>query len=123
MNMDARNEHSMIKVSIEVKNEDSTFTVAACAKSIESAVNSVKGLYSADEARVLFPVEPESFFVNGGPEIVHRDPEKTEDRNPAPPESPVEPGESFSGAKARTPRLPNHRSGATTLPVFTGAGL
>lgn len=73
--VDTRTESStMVRVSVEVESEGSTFTVAARAKSIEGAVDLVKTLYSTDRARVVFPLDPESFFVEDGAESVHDEP-------------------------------------------------
>lgn len=58
--------HPMIKISVEVEREGSTFTVPVRAKSIEYALNAVKGVYSTNEARVRFPLDPDSFFVADG---------------------------------------------------------
>lgn len=63
-------DHRMIRVSVKVENGSASFTVAVQARSIERALNAVKGVYSTTEAKVLFPLDPESFFVMDGVETV-----------------------------------------------------
>lgn len=70
---DTGKEQRMIRVSVEVENGNSNFTVTVQAKSIERALNAVRGVYSTTEAKVLFPLDPESFFVEGGVETVGRE--------------------------------------------------
>ena len=53
----------MVKVSIEVKNGVARIIVGVQASSIQSALNLVKGFYSASDVKVLFPIDPEGFFV------------------------------------------------------------
>ncbi|GEM_PF-1278770 len=91
MTVAAKNNRPMTNISVEVKDEGSTFTVEARAKSIERAINAVKNLYSTNNATVVFPVEPDSFFVEGGAESIRREPGR---------KRPIEPGEgvSFEGA-------------------------
>jgi hypothetical protein len=52
----------MVRVSIEVSGS-AHFDVAIQAESIQRAVDLVKGFYSASDVKVVFPIEPESFFV------------------------------------------------------------
>jgi hypothetical protein len=54
---------SVVKVSVEVRNGAARFRVGVQASSIQSALNLVKGLYSASDVKVVFPIDPESFFV------------------------------------------------------------
>lgn len=62
----------MIKVAIEAEKDGATFTVAAHARTIEKALETVKTVYSADEAKVIFPLEPENFFVERGARAILR---------------------------------------------------
>ena len=54
---------SVVKVSVEVRNGAARFRVGVQASSIQNALNLVKGLYSAKDVKVVFPIDPESFFV------------------------------------------------------------
>ena len=56
----------MIKISIEVKSGTARFNVAAQAESIEEALEIAKGYNSGKECKVVFPIDPEVFFVNDG---------------------------------------------------------
>ena len=63
----------MVKVSIEVRSEDTPFSVMVRAESIERAVSLVAGLHPDRDYRVKFPIDPEGFFVKdpaAQPEIV-----------------------------------------------------
>ena len=53
----------MVRVSIEVRGGGARFKVGTQASSIQRAASLVKGLYSASDVRVIFPIDPESFFV------------------------------------------------------------
>lgn len=53
----------MVKVSIEVRSGTARFTVAVKAQSIHHALNLVAARYPSSIARVKFPINPESFFV------------------------------------------------------------
>ena len=53
----------MIKVSVEVRNGATHFRVGIQALSINRAINLVKAFYSACDVRVIFPIDPEGFFV------------------------------------------------------------
>jgi hypothetical protein len=53
----------VVRVSIEVCSGAARFRVGIQASSIQRAVSLVKGLYSASDVRVLFPIDPEAFFV------------------------------------------------------------
>jgi hypothetical protein len=53
----------MVKVSIEVRSGASRFRVGIQASSIRRAVSLVKGSYSSSDVRVIFPIDPEGFFV------------------------------------------------------------
>ena len=54
---------SVVRVSVEVRNGAARFRVGVQASSIQSALNLVKGFYSASDVKVLFPIDPEGFFV------------------------------------------------------------
>jgi hypothetical protein len=53
----------VVRVSIEVRSGAARFRVGVQASSIQRAVNVVKGLYSASDVRVIFPIDPEGFFI------------------------------------------------------------
>jgi hypothetical protein len=53
----------VVKVSIEVGNGAARFRVGVQALSIHRAINLVKGFHSANDVKVVFPIDPESFFV------------------------------------------------------------
>ena len=53
----------MVKVSIEVRSGVARFRVGIQAFSIQRAVWLVQSLYSASDVRVIFPINPEGFFV------------------------------------------------------------
>ena len=53
----------MVKVSIEVYSGTARFAVAIKAPSIQQALSIVAARYPSNAARVKFPINPESFFV------------------------------------------------------------
>ena len=53
----------MIKISIEVKSSSARFKVAAQAESIEEALEMARRYNSGKECKVVFPIDPEGFFV------------------------------------------------------------
>ena len=53
----------MVRVSVEVRNGAAHFRVGVQASSIKRAINLVKAFYSACDVRVIFPIDPEGFFV------------------------------------------------------------
>ena len=53
----------MVKVSVEVSSRDAHFGVTLCAQSIERAVNVATARYPGSEVRVVFPIEPDTFFT------------------------------------------------------------
>jgi hypothetical protein len=55
----------MIRVSVEVCSGVARFRAAVWAKSIEHALSLVRARYPGGEATVIFPIEPEAFFVDG----------------------------------------------------------
>ena len=56
----------MIKISIEVRSSAARFKVALLAESIEEALEMAKRYHPAKECKVVFPIDPEIFFVNDG---------------------------------------------------------
>ena len=55
----------MVKVSIEVRSGAARFRVGVRAESIERAVSFVEKRFPGRNVKVSFPIEPESFFVEG----------------------------------------------------------
>jgi hypothetical protein len=55
----------IVKVTIEARSGGARFRVAVQARSIRRAVSLVGARYQDAEVRVKFPIEPESFFVEG----------------------------------------------------------
>ena len=53
----------MVKVSIEVRDGATRFRVGVQATSIQRAISLAKGFYFAIDVKVVFPIDPESFFV------------------------------------------------------------
>jgi len=53
----------MIKISIEVKSGSARFEVAAQAESIAGALEMAKRNNPGKECKVVFPIDPEGFFV------------------------------------------------------------
>ncbi len=53
----------MVKVSIEVHYGTAQVLVAVKAQSIRQALRIVQARYPGNAARVKFPIDPESFFV------------------------------------------------------------
>jgi hypothetical protein len=53
----------MVRVSIEVRSGAARSRVDVQASSIQRAVSLVKSLHSASDVRVVFPIDPEDFFV------------------------------------------------------------
>jgi hypothetical protein len=56
----------MVRVSIEVRIGVARLRVGIQASSIQRAVSLVQRLYSASDVRVVFPIDPEVFFVEDG---------------------------------------------------------
>jgi hypothetical protein len=54
----------VVKVSIEVRSGAARFRVGIQASSIQRAVGLAMGLYSASDVRVIFPIDPEGFFID-----------------------------------------------------------
>ena len=62
----------MIKVSMEVREGAALYRVAVQAESISRAVSIVKGRHPGRDVRVVFPIDPESFFHGGSKETEGR---------------------------------------------------
>jgi hypothetical protein len=57
----------MIKIAIEVKSGTTTFKVAVQAESIQGALEIVKRYHAGKECEVVFPIDPEGYFVEDAP--------------------------------------------------------
>jgi hypothetical protein len=57
----------MIKISIDLKSGTTSFKVAVQAQSIEGALEIVKRYNAGKECEVVFPIDPEGFFVEDDP--------------------------------------------------------
>jgi hypothetical protein len=53
----------VVRVSIEVRSGAARFRVEIQASSIQRAVSVVEGSHSASDVRVIFPIDPEDFYV------------------------------------------------------------
>jgi hypothetical protein len=53
----------MIKIAIEVRSSTARFKVALVAESIEGALEMAKRYNPGKECKVVFPIDPENFFV------------------------------------------------------------
>jgi len=53
----------MLRISIEVRSGTARFKVSVQADSIEGALEMAKRYNSAKECKVVFPIDPEGFFV------------------------------------------------------------
>jgi hypothetical protein len=65
----------VVRVSVEVRNGAAHFRVGVQASSINRAINLVKAFYCASDVRVIFPIDPEGFFVEdalGAEELIER---------------------------------------------------
>jgi hypothetical protein len=60
-------DYQVVKVSIEVHQGTARFTVAVQAQSIQQARRNVQACYPEGVAKVKFPIDPESFFVEDSP--------------------------------------------------------
>jgi hypothetical protein len=56
---------NMVKVSVEVRSGTARFRVGVQARSIKKALSLVGATYPRGEIGVVFPLEPEGFFVDG----------------------------------------------------------
>ena len=55
----------MIKVSVEVREGDTPFVVSVQAESIDLAVSTIEERHPDRDVRVVFPIDPEEFFLGG----------------------------------------------------------
>ncbi len=55
----------MIRLSVEVRSESASFRVAVWAEGIERVLSLTRACYPGSQARVIFPIEPEAFFIKG----------------------------------------------------------
>ena len=53
----------MIKVAVEVREGDGPFRVAVLAENITLAIGIIQGRHPGRDVRVVFPIDPEGFFV------------------------------------------------------------
>jgi hypothetical protein len=54
----------MVKVSVEVRSGSARFRVSVQVENVHRALGLVGGRYPHCEVRLVFPVEPEGFFVS-----------------------------------------------------------
>jgi hypothetical protein len=62
-----RKKMRMIKIAIEVKSGTTSFKVAVQAESIQGALEIVKRYHAGKECEVVFPIDPEGYFVEDDP--------------------------------------------------------
>jgi hypothetical protein len=55
----------MIRVSMEVREGAALSRATVQAESIREAVNITRGRYPGRDVRVMFPIDPEDFFIEG----------------------------------------------------------
>lgn len=55
----------MIKVSVEVREAAAPFRTAVRAESITRAISTIERRHPDRKVRVVFPIDPEEFFVEG----------------------------------------------------------
>jgi hypothetical protein len=60
----------MIKISVRVSSSTARFWVAVVAESIERAMEIVARQNPGKECEVMFPIDPETFFVEDSVELV-----------------------------------------------------
>jgi hypothetical protein len=53
----------MVSISVQIDYGATRFRVRVQASSIQRAISLVKGFYSASDVKVVFPIDPEGFFV------------------------------------------------------------
>jgi hypothetical protein len=59
----------MVKASVEVRSGMARFRVSVQVESIRKALGTVTARYPQSEVGVLFPIEPEGFFVDDPPTL------------------------------------------------------
>jgi hypothetical protein len=57
-------EQQMVRISVEVRSGTARFRVGVQAQSIRKALSVVGGRYPHGVVEVVFPIEPEGFFVH-----------------------------------------------------------
>ena len=57
--------HRMVKLSVEVRSGTARFRIGVQAESIRKALSVAAARYPQGEVGVIFPIEPDSFFVRG----------------------------------------------------------
>ena len=57
-------QQKMVRISVEVRSGSARFRVGVQAQSIRKALGVVAGRYPRGVVEVVFPVEPEGFFVH-----------------------------------------------------------
>jgi hypothetical protein len=55
----------MVKISVEVRSGTACFRVGVKAESIRKALSVVGARYPTSEVGMIFPIDPEGFFVEG----------------------------------------------------------
>ena len=55
----------MIRVSMEVREETALSRATVQAESISEAVNITRRRYPGRDVRVMFPIDPEDYFIEG----------------------------------------------------------
>jgi hypothetical protein len=63
LNGPIRKKKTMIKIAIEVRSSAARYKVALLAESIEGALEMAKRYNPGKECKVMFPIDPQSFFV------------------------------------------------------------
>ncbi len=71
----------MIKVSVEVREGAAFSRVAVQADTISRAVSIMKGCHPGRDVRVVFPIDPEDFFL-GGSEKTGAKPDESRELRP-----------------------------------------
>ncbi|MDQ4127160.1 MAG: hypothetical protein M3151_04290 [Actinomycetota bacterium] len=59
----------MIRVDVEVSAGEARFRMAVRAESINRAINIIEKRHPGRNVRVVFPIDPEEFFVDGPQEM------------------------------------------------------
>ena len=62
----------MISVCMEVREETALSRATVQAGSICEAVSITRGRYPGSDVRVMFPIDPERFFIEGQASRMHR---------------------------------------------------
>jgi hypothetical protein len=55
----------MVRVVVDLENATARFRVSVCAGSIRQALELAESRYADCKARVVFPIDPDTFFVRG----------------------------------------------------------